>query len=185
MVIWHLSHVLADIPSTNWIHHVINRETQVRTCIYLFIFFFHCRTVHWVPRTMNRLLVACSVVSILINKWRFEEEAKVQRDFIKPWFNPKALEPTGGQSLPTDCWIYIHFSAAEVEDHPTTVGVTCSRIPNRSWVSRSGLPLHVSSFPNSLNCGWHQSQNIGRKFLLHRWSNQLCISYYESKAMCF
>ena len=59
--------------------------------------------------------------------------------------------PMEGQALPADFWPQMNLFV-EVKDRPSRLEVTSDQHMELCWLSRPGLLLQVSSYPNSAQC---------------------------------
>ena len=69
--------------------------------------------------------------------------------------NPMAHQLTQDQNVSFDCWYHVHLSTDRAEDHPASLGLTYGQpvvFSTGYWLSRSGLPPHISTCPNSSQC---------------------------------
>ena len=69
------------------------------------------------------------------------------------FYNPIEQQPIEGQGLPVDCWAHVHLSAGRCKQSSTQGWCeSIRRVSSRCWLSRPGLPLQISSCPNSSRC---------------------------------
>ena len=68
------------------------------------------------------------------------------------WIVFMMQQPIEDQGLPTDCWPLVHLSVDRGEWSSSQFRDDMSSthpVPNRCWLMRLGLPLLISSYPNS------------------------------------